>query len=116
MHLPSCAGRGRGGRVQLCEQLFSASSASPRAEAVASGPTRSRAAVPLVIVRDVQLELIHPSWASFALGHVDALCRSNDAQRLVLEGRIAPSFAAATGEAPHEIYLSGSRDSADVSS
>jgi hypothetical protein len=103
-----------GGRVRLSEQLFQriervAASLTPSNEPTADTLAR---AVPLVIVRDVQLELSHPAWGEIALGHVDALCRASNAQRIVLEGRIRPSFTEASDSAPHEIYLAGSRDSA----
>jgi hypothetical protein len=96
----------RGGRIELSLGLLE------RLRRIAaynagrdSGVASAAPDLDTVIVRDLQIDLVHPRWGDLPIGLSDLLCTRDAAGKPRIEGRIVPDLA--QGDDPAEIYLFG---------
>lgn len=100
----------RGGRVELSLGLLERLRriAAHNADSPTGPPEPLESAAPglaTVIVRDLQIDLVHPRWGDLPIGLSDLLCTRDAAGKPRIEGRIVPDLA--QGDDLAEIYLSG---------
>lgn len=98
-----------GGRLLLSNSLIERAESIGARESATVAPAEADH-TPIIVVRSLQLDVLHPSLAAIEIGRVDALWRQDRATRPHIEGRVTPSFSAARGPQSPQIFLSGSLD------